>query len=157
MKVDIFDVGHGACSVITSPDGKKLMIDCGSKTDAPYWWPSIQFFGQHFDALVVTNLDEDHLRDFASALKNISFDSICINNTIDAYRLKSMKKDGMGQGVQSLHSYLQQNARLNLQFTLPDQGEPIPFPVWRLHRHEQSQSDYIRRIWAVLYSVSRRP
>ena len=35
MRVDIFDVGHGACSVITCPDGKRLMIDCGSKGDPP--------------------------------------------------------------------------------------------------------------------------
>jgi hypothetical protein len=36
MKIDIFDVGRGACSVITCPDGRRLMIDCGSKNDPPY-------------------------------------------------------------------------------------------------------------------------
>jgi len=119
MKVDIFDVGHGACSVITCPDGQRLMIDCGSKTDPPYWWPSIQFYGETFAGLILTNLDEDHVRDFESTLTNLRVATVCINNTIDAARLKLMKPDGMGTGVKAVHGYLQNPSCLNLTVGLP--------------------------------------
>lgn len=119
MKLDIFDVGHGACSVITCPDGKRLMIDCGSKKDPPYWWPSIQFYGEAFTGLILTNLDEDHVDDFEGTLKNLRVATVCINNTIDAGRLKLMKPDAMGRGVKAVHSYLQQPSCLNLPLDLP--------------------------------------
>jgi|ERR1700734_2503553 beta-lactamase superfamily II metal-dependent hydrolase len=119
MKVDIFDVGHGACSVITCPDGRRLMVDCGSKTDPPYWWPSIQFYGESFAGLILTNLDEDHVDDFESTLKNLSVATVCINNTIDAPRLLLLKQQGMRTGVKAVHSYLQNPSCLNLVLNLP--------------------------------------
>ena len=119
MKVDIFDVGHGACSVITCPDGRRLMIDCGSKSDPPYWWPSIQFYGETFAGLILTNLDEDHVDDFESTLKNLRVATVCINNTIDAASLSLIKRDGMGVGVRAVHDYLQNPTCLNLLLDLP--------------------------------------
>lgn len=119
MKIDIFDVGHGACSVITGPDGKRLMVDCGSKKDPPYWWPSIQFYGETFDGLILTNLDEDHVDDFESTLKNLRVATVCVNNTIDATRLKLLKPKGMRAGVEAVHSYLQNPSCLNLVLNLP--------------------------------------
>jgi beta-lactamase superfamily II metal-dependent hydrolase len=117
MKVDIFDVGHGACSVITCPDGKRLMIDCGSRNDPPYWWPSIQFYGEAFAGLILTNLDEDHVDDFEGTLKNLRVATVCINNTIDAPRLTLLKQQGMRRGVKAVHSYLQNPSCLNLVWT----------------------------------------
>ncbi len=119
MKIDIFDVGHGACSVITCPDGRRLMIDCGSKKDVPYWWPSIQFYGQTFAGLILTNLDEDHVSDFASTLNNLRIATVCTNNTIDAARLKQLKSEGMQSGVEAVYRYLQNPSCLNLSLVLP--------------------------------------
>lgn len=119
MKIDIFDVGHGACSVITSPSGQRVMIDCGSKKDAPYWWPSIQFYGETFAGLILTNLDEDHVSDFESTLKNVKFATVCVNNTITATVLKSLKRDGMGSGVEAVYKYLQSPSCLNLCLNIP--------------------------------------
>ena len=119
MKIDIFDVGHGACSVITCPDGKRLMIDCGSKTDPPYWWPSIQFFGETFAGLILTNLDEDHVDDFEGTLRNLHVSTVVINDTINAAGLKLIKRDGMGAGVRAVHSYLQNPTFLNLPIEMP--------------------------------------
>ena len=39
MTVHFFDVGHGACTVITAPNGKRLMIDCGYSVSRG-WRPS---------------------------------------------------------------------------------------------------------------------
>lgn len=119
MKIDIFDVGHGACSVITCPDGKRLMIDCGSKSDPPYWWPSIQFYGGTFAGLILTNLDEDHVDDFESTLKNLRISTVCMNDTIDAAGLKQIKRDGMGVGINAVHNYLQSPTCLNLPLDMP--------------------------------------
>jgi beta-lactamase superfamily II metal-dependent hydrolase len=114
MKIDIFDVGHGACSVITAPNGKRVMVDCGSRSDEPYWWPSIHYFGEKIDALVLTNLDEDHVANFRNLLECVAFSTVWINPTIDAARLRSMKADGMGSGVSAVHDYLREPTALNL-------------------------------------------
>jgi beta-lactamase superfamily II metal-dependent hydrolase len=119
MKIDVFDVGHGACSVITCPDGKRLMIDCGSKTDPPYWWPSIQFYGEAFAGLIPANLDEDHVDDFDGTLKNLRVATVCVNNTIDAAVLNLIKRDGMATGVKAVHNYLQNPKCLNLLLNMP--------------------------------------
>lgn len=120
MKIDIFDVGHGACSVVTCSDGRKLMIDCGAKKDPPYWWPSIQFYGETFAGLILTNLDEDHVSNFESTIKNIRFASICINDTINAAALRLLKRDGMGSGIQAVYNYLQSPAYLNAPLEMPE-------------------------------------
>jgi beta-lactamase superfamily II metal-dependent hydrolase len=119
MKVDIFDVDHGACAVITCPDGKRLMIDCGTKTDPPYWWPSIQFYGEEFAGLLLANLDEDHVTDFEKMLELVTVKTVWINDSITAARLKLMKPDGMRSGVTAVHAYLQQPICLNLKLDLP--------------------------------------
>jgi beta-lactamase superfamily II metal-dependent hydrolase len=119
MRIDFFDVGHGACSVITCPDGNRLMIGCGSKKDPPYWWPSIQFYGQRFAGLILTNLDEDHVSDFESTLSNLTVATVCVNDTINAPRLRLLKPKGMQAGVEAVHRYLQNPSCLNLALILP--------------------------------------
>ena len=114
MQIDVFDVGHGACSVITAPNGKRIMIDCGYREDHPYWWPSIHFYGQSVDALILTNLDEDHVGDFSEVLKNLNVRIVCTNDTIDYSRLLNMKPDGMQKGVKSVYEYLRQPNLMNL-------------------------------------------
>lgn len=98
---------------------KRLMIDCGSKTDPPYWWPSIQFYGETLAGLILTNLDEDHVDDFEATLKNLRVATVCINNTIDATGLKIIKRDGMAAGITAVHGYLQNPSCLNLLLDVP--------------------------------------
>lgn len=119
MLVDIFDVGHGACSVITCPDGKRLMIDCAYRADEPYWFPSVHYFGEPLAGLIISNMDEDHLRGFEFVMKNLPIATVAVNNTISAAVLKSMKPDGMGRGVTALYDYLQNPTCLNLQLQVP--------------------------------------
>lgn len=133
MKIDIFDVGHGACSVITCPDGKRLMVDCGSKKDPPYWWPSIQFYGETFAGLILTNLDEDHVDDFESTLKNLRVATVCINNTIDATRLKLLKPKGHASRCRDgpylpAESFLPESS---FEFAA-DYGQHVPSPIRHL-------------------------
>ena len=34
MRIEIFDVGHGHCTVLTAPNGRRMMLDCGQRRDA---------------------------------------------------------------------------------------------------------------------------
>lgn len=33
MKIDIHDVGHGACAALTGTNGARIMIDCGFRLE----------------------------------------------------------------------------------------------------------------------------
>jgi hypothetical protein len=45
MQIEIFDVGHGHCTVITAPNGRRMMLDCGQRwDDRTFWTPSLHYF-----------------------------------------------------------------------------------------------------------------
>lgn len=107
MQIDIHDVGHGACSMVTCPDSTRLMIDCGCDPNRR-WWPSIHYSGQFIDALIIQNLDEDHVQDLPDLWRNVRLGSMFTNPTIDARLLASMKRQGgMNSGVKFVHDLLQ--------------------------------------------------
>jgi hypothetical protein len=58
MKIEIHDVGHGGCAVVTCPNGARIMLDCGLDADRQ-WFPSAAYANQFIDALALQNLDED--------------------------------------------------------------------------------------------------
>jgi beta-lactamase superfamily II metal-dependent hydrolase len=118
MKMDVFDVGHGACTVLEAPNGRQIMIDCGFRSAPSYWWPSTYFYGKSFDALILTNLDEDHVGDFRDVRKNVQVKTAWINNTITAANLLTMKQDGMRDGVKAVYEYLSNPAALNIGLDL---------------------------------------
>lgn len=107
MKIEIHDVDHGACVVVTSPTGQRLMIDCGLNRDKP-WFPSIQYLGERIDTLMLMNLDEDHVEDFVSIWDRCQIGGIVSNPTVTATALRSMKAEGgMRSGVAHAASILQ--------------------------------------------------
>lgn len=106
MRIDIHDVGHGHCSVVTCPNGSQIMVDCGYGTD-PAWFPSIAYNGKHVALLAFSNLDEDHVDDLAYVWDQVSIGSIFSNPTVSASALAAMKRQGgMGKGVQAAHYIL---------------------------------------------------
>jgi beta-lactamase superfamily II metal-dependent hydrolase len=99
MRVEIHDVGHGACTVITGPEGHRLMLDCGLDLDNS-WFPSVAYGGQRIDTLMLMNLDEDHCQDLAYLWRNCPLGAIVSNPTVDARALRAMKAEGgMREGV----------------------------------------------------------
>lgn len=107
MRVDIHDVGHGGCAVVTCPNGARIMLDCGFNSGR--WYPSAAYAGQFVDLLVFTNLDKDHVEDFVYLRRNVRLGSIFSNSTVTARALAAMKhKHGMDAGVQEAHSLLSQ-------------------------------------------------
>lgn len=106
MRIDIHDVGHGHCSVVTCPNGARIMVDCGYGTD-PAWFPSVTYNGSHIELLAFSNLDEDHVDDLPYVWDKVSIGSIFSNPTVSASALATMKRPGgMGRGVQVAHGIL---------------------------------------------------
>jgi beta-lactamase superfamily II metal-dependent hydrolase len=107
MRVEIFDVGHGQCAVITAPNGRRMMIDCGDRWgDETFWTPSLHYYGQTIDILALTNLDEDHLSDFKAMIENCTLPWILTNSTIGAREFALLKQDGMGSGAKAFAAWL---------------------------------------------------
>ena len=105
LRIDIHDVGHGHCGLVTAPDGTRIMIDCGSDSRRG-WWPSMNYKGQYVDLLILQNLDEDHVQDLPNVWSHVPLGGIFTNPTVTASALSSMKTQGMCSGVQFVHSLL---------------------------------------------------
>lgn len=106
MQIEIWDVGHGACAVLTYPNGTRIMVDAGMRLD-PFWSPSMEYYGHKMDLLLLQNLDEDHVQNLHWVLQNISFKALRSNPTVDAQALAQMKWDsGMGPGVKAARDLL---------------------------------------------------
>jgi len=106
MIIDIYDVAHGGCAVVTAPNGKKLMLDCGHNSDRP-WWPSVHFSGQDIEDLTICNYDEDHVSDLEDLMKNTNLAFITHNTSVSASDLDSLKEEsGMGSGITRLKNWM---------------------------------------------------
>jgi len=107
MKIEIFDVGHGQCAVITAPNGRRMMLDCGSRWgEETFWTPSLHYFRQTIDLLALTNLDEDHLSDFKGMIEDCNVPWILTNPTIGVREFTVLKQSGMGSGAKALAAWL---------------------------------------------------
>lgn len=105
MELQIFDVEHGACALVTSDNGNRFMIDCGHNATTN-WRP-----GEHLRALgatalqqlVITNYDEDHVSGLPDLLKNVYVEWLLRNPTVAAADLYTLKSEtGIGAGVRAL-------------------------------------------------------
>jgi len=121
MLIDIHDVGHGACAVVTSSTGRKIMIDAGYCT-APFWFPSVYYYGQRMEMLLAQNLDTDHVNNVEGVLRNLQIQSFRTNPSITAEAFLRMKaKHGLNDSLRQIHWLLE---RYSGNFSpLPDLDE----------------------------------
>lgn len=105
MILEIFDVEHGACALITTSGGKHILIDCGDNTSTG-WEPGTALRARgitSLDRLIVTNYDEDHASGFANLCRNVAVFGLQRNAQVSAELLHHLKStDGMGAGVANL-------------------------------------------------------
>lgn len=113
--LQVFDVEHGACSLLTVPKGDggvmRLLIDCGHNANMP-WHPGAHLasLGVHqVDQLVVTNYDEDHVSGYRDLLqRGIQVPWILRNPSVAPQTIRQLKsEDGMGPGIDALVNSLQ--------------------------------------------------
>jgi beta-lactamase superfamily II metal-dependent hydrolase len=106
MQIEIFDVGHGHCSVMTAPNGTRMMLDCGTRWDEDsFWTPSLHYFGQTIPVMALLNLDEDHIGDFEGMLQDCGASTIITNMSIDATAFAKLKNAGMGPGAKAYQKW----------------------------------------------------
>jgi beta-lactamase superfamily II metal-dependent hydrolase len=107
MHVTIFDVKAGCCALITTDDGKRIMVDCGTNADTG-WTPGGYLRDRGIsalDMLVITNFDEDHTRGYPSLAANgVSVHALLRNKSIGPADIVRMKDPdgGPGPGVGAL-------------------------------------------------------
>ena len=111
MRIEIFDVEHGSCALVTADSGAKILIDCGFNSSTG-WKPSSHFPTVGINSIemfVVTNYDEDHVADLPNLRQKIygqpsvELKSLLRNISVTPQALADMKKEGgMGNGIREL-------------------------------------------------------
>jgi beta-lactamase superfamily II metal-dependent hydrolase len=103
--LEIFDVQHGQCSLLSSDAGAHMLIDCGH-TGGTGWRPSVMLRYRgigHLDELLITNCDEDHASDLPNVRQAVSIGSLSHNPTVSGYDLYHLKaQGGIGAGIAAL-------------------------------------------------------
>jgi beta-lactamase superfamily II metal-dependent hydrolase len=105
MILEIFDVEHGACALITTSNGRRTMIDCGHNATTG-WRPGTALARagiRHLDQLCITNYDEDHVSGYPNLIENVTIDVLVRNGSVLPGTIRHLKsKDGMGNGIEAL-------------------------------------------------------
>lgn len=105
MFLEIFDVEHGACALITTICGKHIMVDCGDNTSTG-WQPGTALRNRaitSLERLIVTNYDEDHASGFANLNSNITVFGLQRNANVSAQLIHHLKSEnGIGNGIAGL-------------------------------------------------------
>ncbi|MCF6271568.1 MAG: hypothetical protein L3J37_00030 [Rhodobacteraceae bacterium] len=102
MKLEIFNVDHGACALLTCDDNTTFMLDAGHNATTN-WRPGDYLVGKNItrlDMLTITNYDEDHVSGIENLLDNVNVQWLSRNKSVSATTLRSLKsEDGMGPGI----------------------------------------------------------
>ena len=105
MRLQIFNVEHGACALLTSDDDKIMMFDCGHNSDTD-WRPGTYLKNEgisRIELLNITNYDEDHASGAIDLFNNIDVRWLKRNTSVTTATLKSLKSEtGMGRGTDRL-------------------------------------------------------
>lgn len=107
MKVHIFDVEHGECSVVEAPSGAMIMIGAGHNTTTN-WRPSawLEARQQRPNCLVLSNLDRDHLSDLENFDDSILPVSLKHNHYVSPEWVESLKIQESGEVHQNIKTAL---------------------------------------------------
>jgi beta-lactamase superfamily II metal-dependent hydrolase len=127
VRLQIFDVEHGACALLTADNGARLMIDCGHNARTG-WKPGTYLRQQdvsELEMLAVTNYDEDHVSGADDLFDRIDVKWLWRNTSVSGTTLKKLKsEDGMGPGIERLAR------EIDNVFTGSGSGQPAPQPTF---------------------------
>lgn len=123
MLVEVFDVEHGACALITTPHGETIMVDCGHNASTK-WYPGNllrERGNEKLDMLVVTNYDEDHVSGLINLLDSVQIRSLLRNNSVTSGQIKELKSEtGIGHGIDALCDMIDSYTGPGLAFRTPE-------------------------------------
>jgi len=125
--LQIFNVDHGACALLSMPGNRRILIDCGHSADlnGKPWYPGAHLanLGVSFiDLLICTNYDEDHASGVPSLVdQNIAVGSILGNPTVPPEAIAYLKsEDGMGNGIAVLVNSLTDRQQRGVAQVVPE-------------------------------------
>jgi beta-lactamase superfamily II metal-dependent hydrolase len=105
MILEIFDVEHGACALVTTSNCRRLLIDSGHNATTG-WRPGtflVRAGITRLDRLFITNYDEDHVSGYPDLLANVVVDVLVRNPSVQPNAIRHLKtEDGMGSGIDML-------------------------------------------------------
>src|SRR5437016_4768949 len=105
MILEIFDVEHGACALITTRSNRHILVDCGDNNSTG-WEPGNALLTRgitEIERLIVTNYDEDHVSGYHNLIQKIIVRGLQRNGNVTASQIASLKsEDGIGSGVRGL-------------------------------------------------------
>lgn len=105
MILEVFDVEHGACALVTTSNGRRIMIDCGHNARTG-WRPGTFLVGAgipRLDRLFITNYDEDHVSGIRDLFANVWVQALFRNPSVRPSDIRDLKSDeGMGLGIDTL-------------------------------------------------------
>jgi len=106
MILEILDVEHGACALITTSNQRHILVDVGHNATTG-WYPGTALARKGInviDRLVITNYDEDHVSGYRN-LRDSGIDVRVLvrNASVSAQVIQHLKtEDGMGRGIEAL-------------------------------------------------------
>src|SRR5215218_6729634 len=101
MLIEILDVDHGFCALVTADGGQRVLLDCG-RSSVTGLRPSAVLAArgiQAVDGLIVSHADEDHVSDLPDLLRSVLVRSVITNDSLDSDTLRRIKKVGGGTGA----------------------------------------------------------
>jgi glyoxylase-like metal-dependent hydrolase (beta-lactamase superfamily II) len=104
MQIDIFDVEHGSCALVTTDNDKHVLIDAGHNSTTG-WRPSsyLKSIGVwKIDNLIITNCDRDHASDLPNVVAGFHIDQLTCNPSITEFNLRLLKGQDMSPGIDTL-------------------------------------------------------
>lgn len=104
-ELQVFNVEHGACALLSDGWGNHAMIDCGHN-NATNWYPGsyCRLAGvTDLAALFVTNYDEDHVSGIENLFQHTNVLTLFRNMQVSPSDIENLKsEDGMGRGIRFL-------------------------------------------------------
>ena len=124
MVLRIFDVEHGACTMLAGPNDAIAMIDCGHNSTTG-WRPSVflrnRIGRSYLDYLLITNADQDHLSDLSTLVgSGITVRNLLTNTQVTPLALRWIKERS-GPVTSDAEALLQMRST----FGPPGSGSPI--------------------------------
>ena len=79
MILNVFDVEHGACALVTTNNGRRILIDCGHNATTN-WRAGTFLVSAGIPRL--TNYDEDHVSGYPDLFANVQIDVLVRNPSV---------------------------------------------------------------------------
>jgi beta-lactamase superfamily II metal-dependent hydrolase len=134
VRLEIFDVGHGACALLTA-GSRRIMIDAGASAEFDFA-PGDMLRSRgvtSIDLLMITNFDEDHARGLPNLLEKVHVERLLVNRGVQPEQIDKLKGYEPGDGIRAAIDMAKRYNDFSTQMT------PIPDVTWTTYSHSYAK------------------